>query len=143
MAATAPRVAILAADFNKQIVGPMIAAAVHELEQAGATAARIVRVPGSYEVPLLADVLLADRDVDALVVLGYIERGETLHGEVMGHVVHTALVHLQLRYRKPAGIGIIGPGATLEQAEQRKEPYARAAVQATLASLNCLAELRV
>ena len=54
---------------------------------------------------------------DGLVVLGYIERGETLHGEVMGHVVHTALVQLQLKYRKPVGIGIIGPGATAEQAQ--------------------------
>jgi 6,7-dimethyl-8-ribityllumazine synthase len=60
----------------------------------------------------------------------------------MGHVVHAALVQLQLRYRKPAGIGIIGPGATLEQAATRKEPYARAAVRAMLASLKCLRELR-
>ena len=32
-----------------------------------------------------------------LITLGYIERGETQHGEVMGHVVHRALVELQLR----------------------------------------------
>jgi 6,7-dimethyl-8-ribityllumazine synthase len=136
------RVAVLAADFNKQVVGPMVDAAINELEQAGATVVCVVRVPGSYEIPLLADVLLADHDVDALVVLGYIERGETLHGEVMGQVVHGALVHLQLRYRKPAGIGIVGPGATLEQAETRKEPYARAAVRAVLASLARLADLK-
>ena len=72
-------------------------------------------MPGSYEMPLIADVLLGREDVDALVVLGYIERGETLHGEVMGNVVHAALVQLQLKHRKPMGLGVIGPGATPEQ----------------------------
>jgi 6,7-dimethyl-8-ribityllumazine synthase len=135
------RVAILAADFNKQLVGAMIDAATAELQESGAALARVVRVPGSYEVPLIADVLLASDEIDAVVVLGYIERGETLHGEVMGHVVHAALVQMQLRYRKPVGIGVIGPGATLEQAVTRKEAYARAAVRAMLASVQCLREL--
>ena len=61
---------------------------------------------------------------DAVVVLGHIERGETLHGEVMGHVVQHALVQLQFKYRKPVGVGIIGPGATAEQADVRKHETA-------------------
>jgi len=64
------------------------------LPQAGQLGLRVVctvRVPGAYETPLVAKKLLARKDVDALVVLGFIERGETLHGEVMGHVVHRAL----------------------------------------------------
>jgi 6,7-dimethyl-8-ribityllumazine synthase len=72
------------------------------------------------------------------VVLGFIERGQTQHGEVMGHVVHRALVDLELKHRKPVGIGIIGPGATSEQAEKRKVDYARAAVRAALRSWNVL-----
>ena len=76
-----------------------------------------------------------------LVVLGYIERGETLHGEVMGHVVHAALVQLQLSHRKPIGLGIIGPGATAEQAEARKVSSARAAVHAALRCREVLSSL--
>jgi 6,7-dimethyl-8-ribityllumazine synthase len=132
MNAQGKRVVIVAAQFNEVLVEAMIEAARDELTAAGAVVVRVVRVPGSYEVPLVADLQMAQDGVDALVVLGYIERGETLHGEVMGHVVHAALVQLQLKYRKPVGVGIIGPGATAEQAELRKAGYARAAARAAL-----------
>ena len=140
--ASGKRVVIVAAEFNKELVDAMIDAARNELDISGAVLVRTVRVPGSYEVPLIADLQMAQENVDALVVLGYIERGETLHGEVMGHVVQNALVKLQLRYHKPIGIGIIGPGATAEQAQLRKTAYARSAVQAALRSCELVAEFR-
>src|SRR4051812_7738580 len=126
------RVAIIAADFNKEIVEPMIETARAELASAGAEITDVIRVPGAYEIPLIADAQLRRMEIDAIVVLAYIERGQTLHGEVMGHVVHAALVKLQLRYQKPAGLGIVGPGATVEQAEVRKINSARSAVRAVI-----------
>jgi 6,7-dimethyl-8-ribityllumazine synthase len=60
----------------------------------------------------------------------------------MGHVVQQTLVDLQLKHRKPVGIGIIGPGATLEQAEKRKVDYARAAVRAAVRSWSVLREAK-
>src|SRR5262245_30711766 len=141
MATAGVRLALLAADFNEALVAVMIRAAQQEVEALGATVVRVVRVPGCYEVPLLADLLLGDPATDVLVVLGYIEKGETLHGEVMGHVVHASLVRSQLAHKKPVGIGIIGPGATPEQAEARKESYARSAVRAALTSLQTYREL--
>ena len=127
-----PRCAILAAEFARAIVDVMVAEATLEAEAAGAEVVSVVRVPGAYETPLLANRLLADPCVDLLVVLGFIERGQTQHGEVMGHVVHSKLIDIQLTHGKPLGIGIIGPGATTEQAEVRKVDYARAAVRAAL-----------
>jgi 6,7-dimethyl-8-ribityllumazine synthase len=133
-------VGLVAGDFNKQIVDTMIETVV---KAAAARAVRItptVRLPGCYEVPLVADAVLAG-PCRGLVVVGYIERGETLHGEVMGHVVHRALIDLALVYKKPVGIGIIGPGATLEQARTRAADYAAAALDACLASLDALDQL--
>lgn len=131
----AKRIVIVAAEFNRELMEAMIEAATEEILEAGASLIRTVHVPGCYEVPLHAALQIAQAGIDALVVLGYIERGETLHGEVMGHVVHHALVQLELKYSKPIGLGIIGPGATAEQAELRKTDYARAAVRAALRSL--------
>ena len=128
------RIAILAATYNKELVDFMVDAAMQEAEALGESITKIVRVPGAYEMPLVADGLLAQTEIDALVVLGFIERGETLHGHIMGQVVHTALMQLSLQYKKSIGCGIIGPGAVVEQAELRKDAYARAAVRATLAS---------
>ena len=135
-----PKLAILAAEFAPAIIEVMIEEATREATSFGAEVVQVVRVSGAYELPLLADSLLANEHVEILIALGFIERGETQHGEVMGHVVHAALIDLQLKYKKPVGIGIIGPGATLEQAEKRKVDYARAAVRAALKSWNLLRE---
>jgi 6,7-dimethyl-8-ribityllumazine synthase len=136
------RIAAVVAEFNRAVVDPMVDAARDEAERAGAVLAREVRVPGSFELPLIADALLRKRKVDACLAIGYIEKGETLHGEVLGHVVYRALVELQLQHGKPIGLAIIGPGATHAQAAARVDGHARAAVRAVVASLGALRRLR-
>ncbi len=138
----AHQIGIIAADFNRDIIDPMIQAAQEELQASGAAVDRIIRVPGSYEIPLAADLLLQKGEVDAVVVVGYIERGETLHGEVMGHVVHRSIVELQLQYSVPIAIGIIGPGATLEQAQQRNRDYAIGAARCAIQMIKVASELK-
>src|SRR5690348_10170297 len=128
--ATTSGYSIIAAEFNKPLIDGMIEIAREEMKVHGLPFLRLLRVSGCYELPLVADVEIAQRNVRGLITLGYIERGETLHGEVMGHVVHRALVELQLRVRKPIGLGIIGPGATPEQARVRQAGAAKNAVRA-------------
>jgi len=135
------RIAIVAAEFNRAIIEPMLAAAHDEAAKLEIVVEREVRVPGSFELPLITAALLAKSKIDAVVVLGYIEKGETLHGEILGQVVYRALVELQLEHGKPVALGIIGPGATLAQAEVRREGHARAAVRAALSSLANLVEI--
>jgi 6,7-dimethyl-8-ribityllumazine synthase len=135
------RLAVVAADFHTKLTEAMLASAADEAARQGASVTLTVRVSGCYETPLIAENVLARRDIDALVVLGCIERGETLHGEVMGHVVHRRLVDASLMIGKPIGLGIIGPGATPKQAEARKDASARAAVRAAVRSLKALSEL--
>lgn len=136
-----PRCALIAAEFARAIVDVMVAEASAEAAAGGAEVAAVHRVPGAYETPLIADAVLADPTIEFVVVLGFIERGETQHGEVMGHVVHGKLVEIQLKHRKPLGIGIIGPGATTAQAEVRKADYARAAVRAAMHNWKLLRSL--
>ena len=134
----APRLALLVAEFNRPLVDRMLRSALDEAKKLGARVTVTVRVPGSYETPLAAEMILRRSGIDALVVLGYIERGETQHGEVMGGVVHRALVEASLRHEKPVGLGFIGPGATRRHAEARKDEYARAAVRAAVRVLGVL-----
>ncbi|TSC60690.1 MAG: 6,7-dimethyl-8-ribityllumazine synthase [Parcubacteria group bacterium Gr01-1014_107] len=134
-------ITIIATDFHKEVMKEMTAAAQAELSKFGVKKVPMVRVLGSFEIPLIADKLLAKRGVEAVVVLGFIEKGETLHGEVMGHTVHSKLLDLGLKYKKPIGFGIIGPGATLKQAKARTKSTARRAVQAVFQSLKALKEI--
>lgn len=135
-----PRLALVAAAFHQPLTNEMVAAAREEAK-GKATITQVVLVTGSYEIPLVMEQLIRRRSIDAGVALGFIEKGETLHGEVMGHVVHRALIDLQLKYKKPIGLGLIGPGATPAQAEVRKIPNAKAAVRAALATLKTLKKL--
>ena len=74
---------------------------------------KVVFVPGTYEgTPLILENMLMDDSLDAACVLGYIEKGSTLHGEEMGNTCSLIFKQLELEYRKPVGMGIIGPGAT-------------------------------
>lgn len=141
MESGSPRICIIAAEFNSAIVDPMIEAASAELAAANAVLTGVIRVPGAYEIPVAANSVLQRGDVEALIVLGYIERGETLHGEVMGHVVHRSIVDMQLRYDRPIGIGIIGPGATKEQAQTRNLGYAIGATRGVLKMVQVLSNV--
>lgn len=125
-------VSIIAADFHKDIADHMINTAKKELAKFNAKIVTTIQVPGSYEIPLATKHTIKEGKTDAIVVLAYIERGQTLHGEVMGQVVHDALIRLQLEHDMPIGLGIIGPGATKSQADKRKTKAAKAAVHAAL-----------
>lgn len=133
-------IVIVAAEFHKDIIEEMIKAAQQEILSQGKKV-EVKRVAGCYEIPLIAKKALALKDTKAVVALGYIEKGETKHGEVMGQVVYKTLVNIQLEYGKPVGIGIIGPGATEEQAKVRATRMAQQAVKAALQNLSLLNEI--
>lgn len=126
------KLGIVIGEFHKKMAQAMLKAAEKEIVEGGHKVEEVIWVPGSYEAPLAMQHILARDDIDAAVLLGIIERGETLHGEVMGHVVHHAITDLSLKHNKPVGIGVIGPGATEAQAEKRKEKYAAKAAAAAI-----------
>ncbi len=94
-----------------------------------------VGVPGSMEKPLAVKRLLMDRQIDAVVVLGIIEQGETKHGFVMGQAVIRSLIDLQLEFMKPIGVAILGPDIQPQQIEARLIPYALNALNAACAMM--------
>lgn len=133
---------IVVANFHRQLSGKMLAAALAEIKKHSVTAAKVIHVAGSYEIPLITDYCLRGQEFDAAIVLGFIEKGETLHGQVMGQAIAQKLLEIQIEYDKPIGIGIIGPGATPAQARVRALPAAQGAVRAALHSLALLQKLK-
>lgn len=128
---TPHRIAFVLGSFHKKEAGQMLAAAYDEAAKQGLEIVEEVWVPGSMEKPLALKRLLQRPDIDGAAVLGIIERGETKHGLVMGHVVYDAIIRLQLEFMKPIGFGILGPEILPEQIPPRLDGYARAAVAAT------------
>ncbi len=126
------KLAFVVCDFNKEITSEMESTAKTYAKTQGAEVGEVIRVPGAYDAPLAAKKLLYDKSNDAVVVLGAIIKGDTLHDEVIGHSTAQSLTKLSLEFNKPITLGILGPGATEEQAHARKREYAERAVDAAI-----------
>ena len=126
------KIAAVCGSFHKEEIQRMLEYAENEANINGAEISKIIWVPGSMEVPLALNRLLEDSEVDAAIALGIIERGETQHGLVMGQVVISSIIELQIKFDKSIGLGIIGPGAEKHHIEPRLEPHARSAVDAVI-----------
>ena len=98
--------AIVASKYNSRFVDAMLRAAKAEILRAGGTV-KIVRVPGAYEIPVVAAKLarasrLAPRaPLSAIICLGVILRGQTVHAAHIGDAVSRALMDIQVATEVP------------------------------------------
>src|SRR5437879_5479547 len=102
------------------------ARALARAKERGIRVTSVVRVPGTFEIPLAVRRLLERADVDAAVAIGAVIKGETSHDEALMAAVPKALLDVQRDTRKPVGLGITGPGMTDEQAMARVDKGAEA-----------------
>ena len=90
------------------------------------------KVPGAYDMPIIVDSLLQKKDVDGVVTLGAIIKGQTKHDEVISHAAARSLNDLSIEYQKPVSLGISGPGMQERHAYARIRPVSERAVEAVV-----------
>jgi 6,7-dimethyl-8-ribityllumazine synthase len=100
------RFAIVASRYNGRYVDAMVRAARAELKRAGASRVEVFRVPGAYEIPVIAARLArtgSDQTIRfaGIICLGVILRGETVHAAHIGEAVSRAFMELQVKYEVP------------------------------------------
>jgi 6,7-dimethyl-8-ribityllumazine synthase len=97
--------AIVASRYNARYVDAMLRAAKAELWRAEVSQIQIVRVPGAYEIPVVAKSLARrstlNSPLSAIICLGVILRGETVHAAHIGETVSRALMEIQLAHEIP------------------------------------------
>ena len=112
--------AIVASKYNARYVDAMLRAAKAEILRAGGKV-QILRVPGAYEIPVVAARLArapaAGPRIDAIICLGVILRGATTHAQHIGEAVSQALAQIQVLHEVP----VIHEVLLLENEQQARE----------------------
>ena len=122
----------MVSEFNKEVTSRMLSVAQ---EKANLMKLKIIytcKVPGAFDMPIIVDALLKKKDVDGIVTLGAIIKGQTKHDEVISHSIAKSFIDLSIKYQKPVSLGISGPGMQERHAYARIRPVAERAVEAVV-----------
>jgi 6,7-dimethyl-8-ribityllumazine synthase len=112
--------AIVVARFNSFITDRLLAGALDALKRSGvpADSIEIVKVPGSWELPLTAKTLAVTNRYAAIIALGAVIRGETPHFDHVANQASRGLAAVALESRIPVAFGVLTTN-TVEQAIDR------------------------
>lgn len=119
--ATGKKFALVVARFNSFVVEHLVDGAVDALERHGEVNEQditIVRVPGAYELPLVAQKLAATGKYDGIIALGAVIRGSTPHFDFVAGECNKGLAQVSLQHSIPVAFGVITTD-TIEQAIER------------------------
>ena len=128
------RVAVVLSRFNPAVGDGLLSGALRGLREAGVAEGDItvVTVPGALEIPLAAQRFAQSGDIDAIVALGAVIRGETYHFEVVSNESAAGLSGVQLEFGVPIGNGVLtteNDAQALARAEVKGYEAARTAIE--------------
>ena len=128
------RVAVVLSRFNPAVGDGLLSGALRGLREAGVAESDItvVTVPGALEIPLAAQRFAQSGDIDAIVALGAVIRGETYHFEVVSNESAAGLSGVQLEFGVPVGNGVLtteNDAQALARAEVKGYEAARTAIE--------------
>jgi len=111
---------IIVSRFNNSVTERLLEGSIEALKSHGGEEKNIdvVRVPGSFEIPLFAHKMAASGKYDALVCLGAVIRGDTPHFEYIAGEVARGIGRAMLEYHIPIAFGVLTTN-NLEQALER------------------------
>lgn len=139
-------VVVVAAQWHEQVMGGLLDGARRGLDAAGVSDVRVVRVPGSFELPVAA-VAAAEAGADAVVALGVVIRGGTPHFDYVCQAATAGLTETAVRTGVPVGFGVLTCDTEAQAVDRAGLPGSREdkgfeAAQAAVATALALRPLR-
>lgn len=119
--ATGKKFALVVARFNSFVVESLVDGALDTLDRVGEVNDQdvtVVRVPGAYELPIVAKKLAEQKKYDAIIALGAVIRGGTPHFDFVAGECNKGLAQVSLEYGIPVSFGVITTDS-IEQAIER------------------------
>lgn len=114
------KVGIIVSRFNHLITERLLEGALDALKRTGIELSNVsvIKVPGSFELPLIAKKLALTKLVDAIICIGAVIKGETLHNQYISAEVIKGLAQVSIEMMVPIALGVI-TADSLEQAIER------------------------
>lgn len=122
----------MVSEFNDKVTSRMLEVALEKAKSLKLNVKFTCKVPGVFDMPLIIDTLLEKKEVDGVVTLGTVIKGQTKHDELIANATATRITKLSLKHKKPVSLGITGPGIEERQAYARIRPVSERAVEAVM-----------
>ncbi|WP_036746084.1 6,7-dimethyl-8-ribityllumazine synthase [Parachlamydia acanthamoebae] len=131
------RFGIIVARFNELITKSLLSGAIDTLIRHGVDAKQIhtAWVPGSYEIPLIAQKMAESEQYDAIITLGALIRGATAHFDLIASQVSSNLGHIALKTGIPVIFGVLTTDSIEQAMERAGTKHGNKGSEAALAAL--------
>lgn len=134
-------IGIVVSEWNTEITGALLQGAVDTLKEHGLTEDDIIirYVPGSFELPLGAQLLLDNAEPDAVICIGCVIQGETRHFDFICNSVSQGIMTLNLEYNTPVIFGVLTPENQQQAADRAGGKHGNKGIEAAATALKMIA----
>jgi 6,7-dimethyl-8-ribityllumazine synthase len=129
---TNEKLGFVVSDYNADITHLMSKIGQEHAEFLGAKVAKLLRVPGAFDMPLAVSKLISKKDIDGVVCLGAVIEGDTDHDQIVASNAARKIADLSVESGKPVSLGISGPKMSRADGVKRIEGYAKRSVESAL-----------
>ena len=132
--------AIVVAEWNEEITEALFLGAHEALLKLGAKKRNIIRknVPGSFELPLAAQWIAAQKNISAVICLGCVIQGETPHFDYICQAVANGIMKVNLKTNKPISFGVLTTLNKQQALERAGGKYGNKGEEAALTAVRML-----
>jgi 6,7-dimethyl-8-ribityllumazine synthase len=133
-------IGIVVAEWNPEITNALLAGAYSHLTAMGVKEKHILihHVPGSFELPLGAQFLAAQKHVDAVITLGCVIQGETRHFDFICDACANGVTNVGLKYNKPIVFGVLTPNNQQQAIDRAGGKHGNKGIEAADTALKML-----
>ena len=132
--------ALVVSEWNEEVTESLYSGTYTTLVQHGAAKENIIRksVPGSFELPLAAQWMAQQDEIDAVICLGCVIRGETSHFDFISQAVAQGITRVSLKYNKPVIFGVLTPNTQKQALDRAGGKYGNKGDEAAITAIKML-----
>jgi 6,7-dimethyl-8-ribityllumazine synthase len=134
-------IGIVVAEWNEHITHALYEGAFETLTKHGVKEENIhsIQVPGAFELPIGARMLLSAKALDAVICIGCVIKGETQHDEYINNAVALGITNLSLSMNKPVIFGVLTPNTEAQALDRAGGKHGNKGVEAAVTALRMAA----